>query len=142
MYFSGSTTNTSLTSNTWAKVSGTTSVSSENAAGITSPFSNRLTYNPASALGSTFIISASITFQNQGTLSSPVVSFGIYKNGTTLLNPQCKENIFVSTSSSVNATVQVMESLAPTDYIELWAMMAGSNGTIRVTDASIVMIPV
>lgn len=138
IYFSGNTTDTpSLTLNVWTKVLGTTTASSLNTDDFTMPANNRMTYNPAHSSTSTSFIRACVSFQNRSS-QAPLLTFGIYKNGTTLLTPQCRETLVASSTNTLNATVEVLDTLVPGDYIELWVMSSVTSASgIRVTDAAI-----
>ena len=90
---------------------------------------NRITFT-GSDLGTACVgmvsASATISYSANGT---GVV--GIYKNGTTLLGSSVSSNGLVPSMQSYTVTVpNIMVSLSPGDYIEVWGLMGNNPGTI------------
>lgn len=140
MYFSGNSTATaSMVANTWMKVLGTTTLAATGSE-ITMPSSNRLTFTTSDASTSppTVVITANFTFKNAGAASAATTSFGIYKNGTTLLSPTSPTTIAASSTNLNQVSLSVMTTATTADYFELWTMNTVTNTPgITVTDGSI-----
>jgi hypothetical protein len=141
IYFDTNTTDTApLTAATWTKVLGTTTAATSNTSDITMPSNNRITYTPVvSGTSSTFSMTASISCQNRASTAG-ILWFGLYKNGTTLIGTPSKTTLVASSTNNFNTVVQVQDTLASGDYVELWCLNTlASTGGIRVTDASILL---
>lgn len=142
MYFSGNSTATaSMAANTWMKVSGTTTLAATGSE-ITMPSSNRLTFTSSdpSAPIPTVQIRGNVVFKNAGTGPAATVSFGIYKNGTTLIAPYSSTTMVASATSFNIASFEVMTTATSTDYFELWVMSTAANSSgLTITDGSIAL---
>lgn len=144
IYFDTNTTDTApLTAATWTKVLGTTIAATSNTSDITMPANNRIVYTPVvTGTSSTFMMTASISCQNRATTAG-ILWFGLFKNGTTLIGTPSKTTLVASSTNNFNTVVQVQETLASGDYVELWCLNTlASTGGIRVTDSSISMTAV
>lgn len=140
MYFSANATaTTTMVANTWMKVAGTTTLAATGSE-ITMPSNNRLTFttsDPSNPTPTVFI-TANFVFKNAGAASAAVTSFGIYKNGTTLIAPSLGTTIAASSTNLNQVSLQVMTTASNTDYFELWTMNTVTNTPgITVTDGSI-----
>lgn len=140
MYFSGNTTaTTTMVANTWLKVLGTTTLAATGSE-ISMPSNNRLTFTTSDASSSapTVLITAAINFKNAGAASAATTSFGIYKNGTTLITPTSSTTIAASSTNLNSVSLQIMTTATTADYFEIWAMNTVTNTPgITVTDGSI-----
>ena len=145
MYFSSNATaTTTMVANTWMKVLGTTTLAATGSE-ITMPSNNRLTFttSDASTPPPTVLITANFTFKNAGAASAATTSFGIYKNGTTLLSPVSPTTIAASSTNLNQVSFSVMTTATTADYFELWTMNTVTNTPgITVTDGSISIIGV
>lgn len=140
MYFSNNATaTTTMVANTWMKVAGTTTLAATGSE-ITMPSNNRLTFttsDPSNPVP-TFLITANFIFKNAGAASAATTSFGIYKNGTTLIAPSSSTTIAASSTNWNSVSLKVMTTASSTDYFELWAMNSVTNTPgILVQDGSI-----
>jgi len=140
MYFSGNSTATaSMVANTWMKVLGTTTLAATGSE-ITMPSSNRLTFTTSdpSTSAPTVMLRGNVVFKNAGTGPASTVSFGIYKNGTTLIAPYSSTTMVASATSFNIASFEVMTTATSTDYFELWVMSTATNTPgLTITDGSI-----
>jgi hypothetical protein len=140
MYFSGNATaTTTMVTNTWLKVSGTTTLAATGSE-ITMPANNRLTFTTSdpSNPSPTIVITANFIFKNAGAASAGTTSFGIYKNGTTLIAPSSTTTIAASSTNWNSVSLRIMTAATSTDYFELWAMNSVTNTPgILVQDGSI-----
>ncbi len=140
MYFSSNATaTTTMVANTWMKVLGTTTLAATGSE-ITMPSNNRLTYttsDPSNPVPTVFV-TVNINFKNAGAASAAVTSFGIYKNGTTLMTPISATTIAASSTNLNQVSLRIMTTATTTDYFELWVMNTVTNTPgITVTDGSI-----
>lgn len=140
MYFSANATaTTTMVANTWLKVAGTTTLAATGSE-ITMPSNNRLTFttsDPSNPTPTVFV-TANFVFKNAGAASAATTSFGIYKNGTTLIAPSAGTTIAASSTNLNSVNLRVMTTASSTDYFELWAMNTVTNTPgITVTDGSI-----
>lgn len=140
MYFSSNATaTTTMVANTWMKVLGTTTLAATGSE-ITMPSNNRLTFTTSdpSTSAPTVVVTANFTFKNAGAASAGTTSFGIYKNGTTLLSPVSPTTIAASSTNLNQVSLSVMTTATTTDYFELWTMNSVTNTPgITVTDGSV-----
>jgi hypothetical protein len=140
MYFaSNATATTTMVANTWMKVLGTTTLAATGSE-ISMPSNNRLTFTTSDASSSapTVLITATIVFKNAGAASAATTSFGIYKNGTTLMAPTSNTTIAASSTNLNSVSLQIMTTATTADYFELWVMNSVTNTPgITVTDGSI-----
>lgn len=143
MYFSANATaTTTMVANTWMKVSGTTTLAATGSE-VSMPSNNRLTFTTSDASSSapTVLVSANFVFKNAGAASAATTSFGIYKNGTTLIAPVSNTTIAASSTNLNPVSLQIMTTATSTDYFELWAMNSVTNTPgITVTDGSISIV--
>jgi hypothetical protein len=140
MYFaSNATATTTMVSNTWLKVLGTTTLAATGSE-ITMPANNRLTFttsDPSNPVPTVFV-TANIVFKNAGAASAATTSFGIYKNGTTLMAPISPTTIAASSTNLNQVSLRIMTTATSTDYFELWVMNSVTNTPgIIVSDGSI-----
>lgn len=140
MYFAtNATATTTMVANTWMKVLGTTTLAATGSE-ITMPSNNRLTFttsDPSNPVPTVFV-TANINFKNAGAASAAVTSFGIYKNGTTLMAPISATTIAASSTNLNSVSLRIMTTATTTDYFELWVMNTVTNTPgITVTDGSI-----
>lgn len=143
MYFSANATaTTTMVANTWMKVAGTTTLAATGSE-VSMPSNNRLTFTTSDASSSapTVLVSANFVFKNAGAASAATTSFGIYKNGTTLIAPVSNTTIAASSTNLNPVSLQIMTTATSTDYFELWAMNSVTNTPgIIVTDGSTSMV--
>lgn len=133
LFMNGNTTDTAgLSADAPTKVLGSTT--SASLVDVAMYASNRLTYVPSiSGVSQTFLISANITFQNMDTTAG-LASFYIYKNGTTPLGVKSAVTMTASSTNSMFVNVQVRETLAPNDYVEIWCSSSvASTAGMRAT---------
>lgn len=140
MYFSANATaTTTMVANTWLKVAGTTTLAATGSE-ITMSSNNRLTFttsDPSNPTPTVFV-TANFVFKNAGAASAATTSFGIYKNGTTLIAPSASTTIAASSTNFNSVNLRIMTTASSTDYFELWAMNTVTNTPgITVTDGSI-----
>ncbi len=140
MYFAANATaTTTMVANTWMKVLGTTTLAATGSE-ITMPANNRLTYttsDPSNPVPTVFV-TANIVFKNAGAASAATTSFGIYKNGTTLMAPNSPTTIAASSTNLNSVSLRIMTTATTTDYFELWVMNSVTNTPgIIVSDGSI-----
>lgn len=140
MYFSANATaTTTMVANTWLKVAGTTTLAATGSE-ITMPSNNRLTFttsDPSNPVPTIFV-DANFIFKNAGAASAATTSFGIYKNGTTLIAPTVSTTIAASSTNWNAVSLRVMTTATSTDYFELWAMNTVTNTPgVLVQDGSI-----
>lgn len=140
MYFSANATaTTTMVANTWMKVLGTTTLAATGSE-ITMPANNRLTFttsDPSNPVPAIFV-TADFIFKNAGAASAGTTSFGIYKNGTTLIAPTSTTTIAASSTNWNSVSLRVMTTASTTDYFELWVENSVTNTPgILVQDGSI-----
>lgn len=140
MYFSGNATaTTTMVANTWMKVLGTTTLAATGSE-VSMPSNNRLTFNTSDASSPvpTVLVAANVVFSNAGIGANTTLSFGIYKNGTTLILPNSNTTMIVSTTNFNTVSFQVMTTANTTDYFELWVKSSATNTPgVLVSDGSI-----
>lgn len=140
MYFSANATaTTTMVANTWMKVLGTTTLAATGSE-VSMPFNNRLTFttSDASSPVPTVLVTANVVFANAGSGANTTLSFGIYKNGTTLILPNSNTTMVVSTTNFNTVSFQVMTTANTTDYFELWVKSSATNTPgVLVSDGSI-----
>lgn len=140
MYFNANATaTTTMVANTWMKVLGTT-VLAATGSEITMPANNRLAFttsDPSNPVPTVFVTSHFI-FKNAGAASAGTTSFGIYKNGTTLIAPTSTTTIAASSTNLNSVSLRIMTTATSTDYFELWVANSVTNTPgILVQDGSI-----
>lgn len=140
MYFSNNATaTTSMAANTWMKVAGTTTLAATGSE-ISMPANNRLTFTTSEVSNPvpTVFVNANVVFKNAGVGPAATVSFGIYKNGTTLIVPNSNTTMVASATSFNTVSFQVMTTATSTDYFELWVMSSATNTPgLLISDGSI-----
>lgn len=115
LYLSASATTNILTMNTPVKMAGTTTAAE--LVRFTSPVSNRLVYNGTKTR--TFLITAALSAT--GTSGTYLYSFYIYKNGTQVAASRQKTKVYSSSGDVQAVPIVCTVTLAPGDYVELWA---------------------
>lgn len=145
MYFSGNATATaSMVANTWMKVAGTTTFAATGSE-ISMPSNNRLTFttsDPSNPVP-TVLVTANIVFKNAGTGPAATVSFGIYKNGTTLIAPVSNTTMVASATNFNTVSCQVITTATSSDFFELWVMSSATNTPgLLISDGSISILGV
>ena len=114
LYMSSSAATTFSAANTATKILGTTATAS--LFRTTSPSSNKLTYIG----GKTKTFTAICSLTGTQTSSAITYSFYIAKNGTIL--PESKQQVrFTNSTDLQSVTVSCTVSMAPNDYVEVWA---------------------
>lgn len=140
MYFSGNATaTTTMVANTWMKVLGTTTLAATGSE-VSMPSNNRLTFTTSDASNPvpTVMVTANVVFANAGTGPAATVSFGIYKNGTTLIVPNSNTTMVASATSFNTVSFQVMTTATTTDYFELWVRSSATNTPgLLISDGSL-----
>jgi len=140
MYFaSNATATTTMVANTWMKVAGTTTLSATGSE-ISMPSNNRLTFTTSDSSSSppTVFVTSMFNFKNAGAVSTSTISFGIYKNGTTLQSPISVTTDVASSTNLNSVSFRIMTTATTADYFELWVMSNVTNTPgIIVTDGSI-----
>lgn len=140
LFMNGNTTDTAgLTTDAPTKLLGNTT--SASLVDVAMYANNRLTYTPSvSGVSSRFLITASVAFQNMDS-SAGVGSFFIYKNGLTPMGVRSATTMTGSSTNSMSVTVQVLESLSPNDFVEIWfSSSVNSTAGIRATYSYLSMI--
>jgi hypothetical protein len=120
-----------VSSNTPVKVSGTTTATE--LARFTSPTNNRLLYDGTKTR--TFIVTASMSAS--GTSGTYVYSFYIYKNGVQIPASRQRTKVFSASGDVQVVTLVTTVSLAPGDYIEVWAENNESAADLNVQNLTL-----
>lgn len=87
--------------------------------------SNRITYT-GSELGGACVGMVSASAGVSCTVGT-LINIGIYKNGTTLLNASVSVNAVSSLTVYTLTIPNIMVSLSPGDYVEVWALTAAAG---------------
>lgn len=87
--------------------------------------SNRITYT-GSELGGACVGMVSASAGVSCTVGT-LINVGIYKNGTTLLNASVSVNAVSSLTVYTLTIPNIMVSLSPGDYVEVWALTAAAG---------------
>jgi len=134
VYFVGNTTDTVVAAtNTFYKVAGTTTASSQNSKVITSD--NRITID--AAVRRKYYIVATLSF-NSG--NNNVCEFGFYDSTISGIRiPSRTKSTANAAGRSENITIQCVVDLVQGDYIEVWAANTSAVTTIRVTELNFVI---
>jgi len=110
---------------TYVKVAGTTTLTADNH-NWTMPQDNRLTYGGTANR----VVHLALTVSFTAAGNNKNIRFRIAKNGTTVARSEVQR--FVATGADVGSTaLHLFDSVAPTDYYELWA--TNMTDTVNLT---------
>lgn len=124
---------TNLSTNTPAKISGTTT--SVNLFRVSSPSNNRLTYTGSKTRK--FHVTCSLAATQASILASKVYTFYIARNGVVL--QESRQRVKLNSSDQASVSVSCTSSLARNDYVEVWVENNTDNTSVTVLSMNMVI---
>lgn len=131
LYVSASAATDITGTNSPKKVAGTTTTFELSR--FTSPQNNRLQYDGTKTR--TFIVTAALSAT--GASGTYLYSFYIYKNGTQITGSRQRTKVYSSSGDIQTISIVCTVTLAPGDYLEVWAENNEANGDLTVQNMTL-----